>query len=137
MNHPIDIPGFKTALGALTTNDLPTVEPVIPPAPTDEMDEEAQAAAALAAEAAVAAAEAATEAVAAMIEEAQHTGSVVPQCGLVLDALYPHVASLSLPAAKVLAGAAHLVLLHNYMSRASEADTARDAARVRIQMLEA
>lgn len=68
---------------------------------------------------------------------AQTAGSVVTQSGLVLDALKPLVTELGLSAARVLGGAAHLVLTNSWLGRAAEADTIRDAARVRIQMLEA
>jgi hypothetical protein len=67
---------------------------------------------------------------------AQTAGSVVTQCGGVLDALSPHVATLSLAEARVLAGAAHLVLTNGWLGRAGEADGVRDAARARIAALE-
>ena len=67
---------------------------------------------------------------------AQTAGSVVTQTGLVLDALTEHVATLNLAGARVLAGAAHLVLTNSYLGRATEADVTRDAARARIAALE-
>jgi len=108
MTHPTDIPTFQAALGALTNPDLPSLE-----------DEEA------------------SVALQAKIADAQATTSVVPQCGLVLDALKDHAATLGLNGSRVLAGAAHLVLTNGWLGRAGEADGIRDAARTRIAALEA
>lgn len=68
--------------------------------------------------------------------DAQSKVSVVIQCGSVLDALKGSVAELELDAARVLAGAAHLVLTNGWLGRAGEADTVRDQARARIAALE-
>lgn len=76
--------------------------------------------------------EAAVEAIAA----AQATASPVPACGQVLDALKDHAGDLGLAAARVLAGAAHLVLTNSWLGRAEEADGIRDAARARIAAIE-
>jgi hypothetical protein len=70
------------------------------------------------------------------IAAAQMVVSPVPQCGQVIDALKPHVATLALPAAQVLAGAAHLVLTNAWLGRGEEADGVRDQARARIAALE-
>lgn len=99
MTHPIEIPAFQAALGALDSGDVP---------------------------------EAAVDA----LIDAQSKASVVPQCGATLDALKDHVATLDLGAARVLAGAAHLVLTYSWLGRAAEADGIREAARARIAELE-
>lgn len=70
------------------------------------------------------------------IAAAQTVVSPVPQCGQVIDALKPHVATLGLKAAQVLAGAAHLVLVNSWLGRSEEADGVRDQARARIAELE-
>lgn len=105
MNHPTDISTFTAALNGLAPSDLPTVEGDAPDAPWQA------------------------------IQGAQLQPSVVPQCGVVLDTLKPHVETLSLKAAQVLAGAAHLVLHHKFLGRMEEADGVRDDARARIAEL--
>jgi hypothetical protein len=116
MAHPTDIPGFRTALGALDAGDLPVI------APGDGVTEEQ--------------ADAATAAILGAIQDAQATVSPVPQCGQVLDTLKDHAADLGLAAARVLAAAAHLVLTNSWLGRAEEADGIRDAARARIAAIE-
>jgi hypothetical protein len=69
------------------------------------------------------------------VSAAQQAASVVVQAGLALDALKPHVATLQIDAAACLAGAAHLILVNNWLQRAEEADTVRDQARARIAAL--
>lgn len=66
------------------------------------------------------------------IAGAQAVVSVVPQCGMIVDALAPHVAELQMKAARVLAGAAHLILIHGWLGKATEADGVREQARARI-----
>lgn len=70
------------------------------------------------------------------IAAAQMAISVVPQCGAVLDALRDHHATLELEAVRVLAGAAHLMLVNGFLGRAQEADGVRDQARARIAVLD-
>lgn len=114
--HPLDNQTFQAALGAIDSGDLPTITA------GGDISETA--------------AETMTAAIATTITNAQAAGSVVTASGLVLDGLAPHVSVLSLDAARVLAGAAHLVLTGNWLGRAAEADTLRDAARARIAALE-
>lgn len=111
MTHPMDIPTFQLALGELAPGDLPTLEVEGEETPSDAPWQ--------------------------AIQGAQLQVSVVPQCGIVLDTLKPHIDALSLKAAQVLAGAAHLVLHHKFLGRMEEADGVRDDARARIALLEA
>lgn len=117
MTYPTEIPAFQNALGALVAGDLPTIEA------SESLTEEQ--------------AEAATADVASKIDEAKVAGSVVTQCGLVLDAFKDRSAILSANAAAVQAGAAHLVLRNKWLGREDEADATRDAARDRLAELEA
>lgn len=115
MTHPTDIPALQALLGTVVHDDLPTISPGGP------ISEDA--------------AEEMTAAIASGVDEAQASGSIVPACGILLDKLAPHVAVLQLKTARVLAGAAHLVLTNSWLGRGGEADTVRDAARARIASL--
>jgi hypothetical protein len=68
---------------------------------------------------------------------AQGAVSPVLQCVQVLAALSPHVESLNLEAAQLLASAAHLILVGGWHGRGAEALAARDAALDRIAELSA
>lgn len=116
MTHPTEIPAFRAALGTLDATDLPVIA-----AAGDVTQEQA---------------DAKTAAIAAAVEAAQAMASPVPASNLVLDTLKDHTAELGLAAARVLAGAAHLVLVNGWHGRAAEADEIRTAARARIAALE-